>query len=376
MEPSVEQRLYREPYSFDFFQAVRLMQRLAVERVPVGLAGPPPREVVRFRALPSLEFPASMVHTLQASTAEQPVPTMFVTFLGLHGPSGVLPRHYTDMVLRMERERRGEERRALRDWFDLFNHRFISLFYRAWEKYRFWLAYERGEQNRDEPDAFTRCLYSFAGMYTGGQRGRLRVEAVEVGGERSRVLGRVEDQAIAHYAGLFANKHRTAAGLNRLLSDYFGLPARAEQFVGQWLALEEMAQTRLGDPEGNALLGMNAIAGEKVYDVQGKFRLRLGPLTYKQFLDFLPDRSPGPEHKAFWLLAHLTRLYVGAEFDVEVQLVLLAGQVPECQLGDEWPGPRLGWNTWLNSQQPQGDATEAVFQAEEITRVEEGAAAI
>jgi predicted component of type VI protein secretion system len=88
----------------------------------------------------------------------------------------------------------------------------------------------------------------------------------------------------------------------------------------------------------------------------------------------LPDRSPGPEHKAFWLLGHLTRLYVGAEFDVEVQLVLLAGQVPECQLADEWPGPRLGWNTWLGSQQPMGDATEAVFQAEEITRVEEGAA--
>src|SRR5262245_42205571 len=126
------------------------MQRLAVERVPVGLAGPPPREVVRFRALPSLEFPASMLYTLLPATAEQPLPTMLVTFLGLHGPSGVLPRHYTDMVLRLERERRGEERRALRDWFDLFNHRFISLFYRAWEKYRFWLAHERGEQNREE----------------------------------------------------------------------------------------------------------------------------------------------------------------------------------------------------------------------------------
>ena len=50
--------------------------------------------------------------------------------------------------------RRKPEFGALRGWFDLFNHRFIHHFYRAWDKYRFWLAHERGEllkQRIDEP---------------------------------------------------------------------------------------------------------------------------------------------------------------------------------------------------------------------------------
>lgn len=364
IEPSVEQRLYDEPFAFDFYQAVRLLQRIAVGRVGVGLGGPPSREAVRFRALSSLAFPASPLYSLSRPTDEQPVPTLVVTFMGLHGPSGVLPRHYTELIMRLERERRGEERRALRDWFDLFNHRLISLHARAWEKYRFWPVYERGEEG-----AFTRALFSLVGMGTGGLRDRLRVEAVEVGGEPTRVLARIEDQSLLYYGGLLASRRRTAAGLRTMLADYFGVPVRVEQFVGQWLALEPASQSALGV---SGTLGVDAVAGERVRDVQGKIRLHLGPLLYTQFLDLLPDRAPGPEHKAFWLLCHLTRLYAGPELDFDVRLVLRADQVPECQLTEDWPGPRLGWNTWLLSQQPERDGEESLFEAEEITRVEEG----
>jgi type VI secretion system protein ImpH len=363
-EPSVEQRLYAEPFCFDFFQAVRLLQRMSAERIPVGGNGPPAREAVRFKALASLSFPASAIHALSPPTAEQKVPTAVVTFLGLFGPSGVLPRHYTELIMRLDRDQRGEERRALRDWLDLFNHRFIALLHRAWEKYRFWPAYERGED-----DPFTQALYCLVGFGTGGLRDRLRVEAVESGGEKSRVLAKVEDQALLYYAGLFATRRRTAVGLRALLMDYFGVPVSIEQFVGQWLVLERDNQSSLGAV--NATLGMDAIAGEKVRDVQGKFRITLGPLTYERFLDFLPDRTPVPEHKGFWLLCHLSRLYAGPELDFEVRVVLRADCVPECELVEDGIGARLGWNAWLTSQQPAEDATDALFDGEEMTRVYE-----
>jgi type VI secretion system protein ImpH len=174
---TVEARLFDEGFAFDFFQAVRLLERLFPERRPVGREGPPDAEVVRFRALASLSFPASTVYELLRAADEREPPAMRVTFLGLTGPSGVLPTHYTDLLLRLAREAKGPEKRALADWLDLFNHRLIALFYRAWEKYRFRLAYERGEASRAEPDAFTLCLFSLIGLGTPGLRGRLRVSA-------------------------------------------------------------------------------------------------------------------------------------------------------------------------------------------------------
>lgn len=371
-EQGVEKRLYDEAFVFDFFQAVRLMQRLAPERAPVGLAGPPSREVVRFRALPSLTFPASSLYEITKPPAGATVPGMIVTFFGLTGPSGVLPRHYTDLIMRLDRERKGEERRALREWLDLFNHRLISLFYRAWEKYRFWIAYERGEPTRDDPDTFTRALHSVVGLGTGGLRNRLRVSAVELGRERERLLAGVEDLTLLHYAGLLAQRKRNASGLEALLADYFGVPVRVRQFVGQWLQLEPSSQSRLGTADGNCSLGEDTVAGERVHDCQGKVRIRLGPLGYSRFVEFLPDRSLTPENKAFFLLVHLVRLYVGAEFDFDVQPVLCADAIPECQLADEAPGPLLGWNTWLTSQQPADDAEDALFASEVVVRVDEG----
>lgn len=368
-ERSLEQHLYDEPFVFDFFQAVRLLARLAPGRVHVGGGGPPAREIVRFRALPSLSFPASALFDLAPGNAERPVPALTVTFLGLTGPSGVLPRHYTELIMRLERERRGEERRAFRDWLDLFNHRLLSLFHRAWEKYRFWTAYERGEHERPEPDPFTRSLYSLAGLGTPGLRNRLRVAAVEPG-QRERVLAAVDDRSLLYYAGLLSSRHHTASGLASLLEDYFGLSVGVVQFVGQWLELEPDSQSRLGMLQGNSELGVNAVAGERVWDVQGKIRLRLGPLGYARFNDFLPDPTPLPEHKGFFLLVHLVRLYAGPELDFDVQPVLLAAEVPECQLSDELPGPRLGWNTWLTSQQPAEDAGDALFSSEVVVRLE------
>src|SRR5438067_4156318 len=163
-EPSVADRLFTEPFAFDFFQAVRLLEKIAPDRRAVGRSGPPLAEVARFRAHLSLSFPPSALYDLARPTQDLAVPQMTVAFMGLHGPSGMLPRHYTELLLRLDKEVKGPERSALRDWFDLFNHRFISLFFRAWEKYRFYVPYERGEYAKAEPDPFTLGLFSLVGM--------------------------------------------------------------------------------------------------------------------------------------------------------------------------------------------------------------------
>jgi len=368
----LERRLFESPFVFDFFQAVRILQRLDRTRAPVGHAGPPRSEAVRFRAHLSLGFPPSAIHDLIGPAPDRPLPVLVQAFMGLTGPSGVLPRHYTDLLHRIERDRseRNPEKHALRDWLDLFNHRMVSLFYRAWEKYRFHLAYERGDPGGPDPDPFTQCLYCLIGLGLTPLRDRLRVLA-KSGGEASSKAGafplaRIEDLALLHYGGLFARRLRTAVGLEALVGDYFGIAARVEQFHGHWLALEPANQTCLAGEGGNTQLGVNTVVGQRVWDIQSKFRIRLGPLRYREFLEFVPDRTPLAARKSLFLLTQLVRLYVGPTLDFDVQVVLLGSEAPDCQLvaGQEF-GARLGWNTWIRSRSFARDLDDAVFGGQE-----------
>jgi type VI secretion system protein ImpH len=307
---------------------------------------------------------------------ERPNPLLTVTFIGLYGPSGVLPTHYTQLLLDIQRDVRGPERRSLRDWLDLFNHRFISLFYRAWEKYRFHLQYERGEALRRETDAFTLAIRSLMGFGTPGLVNRLQVHGPHIDatglewGSPDReipALARLDDLALLHYAGFFLQRPRNSTNLRALLTDYFRLPVQVEQFRGRWLQIPESGQTRLGEI---GMMGVDAVAGERVWDVQSRFLVRIGPLRYRQFEDLLPDAAPLAERKTFFVVAQLTRLFAGSEFDFDIQLVLAASEIPTAQLIErDGAGPRLGWTVWLITSPPQCDAEEAVFEAEWVTKL-------
>lgn len=381
---SAEEWLWARPFDFDFFQAVRLIQKLDPSRFPVGHDAAPMREVVRFRALQSLSFPPSLIQDLaQVSqsldyTGEAPrypgdpipPPVLTVAFMGLTGPAGALPRHYTERVLRQVHAVDGPEQYALRAWFDLFNHRLISLFYRAWEKYRLFIAYEQGwrpSAEEAEPNPFHLALQSVIGFADPSVQNRLRV-TVAAG---AQPLAQVSDQALIYYGGFLAQHRRCAASLEALLADYFQTAVRVQQFRGQWLLLDRAGQSALTPEGGNTELGVNTVAGRRVWDARSKFRLRLGPLTYERFNEFLPDRTPSPARKAFFLLCHLVRLYAGPELSFDVQLILAAAEVPECRLsaGNGTPPARLGWNTWVRSRPLTRDAEDVVFEGQEVYRV-------
>ena len=371
---TVQQRLFTNACEFDFFQAVCLLERLHPERRPVGHEGSPEAEIMRFRAHQSLDFPASSIHDLQREASDEDLALMTVNFMGLTGPSGVLPRHYTERLIHLEHGKKGPEKYALRDWLDLFNHRLISLFFRAWEKYRFWIPYARREYAHTEPDTFTNCLFSLIGQGMPTLRNRLRVSVGETrdGHGREKVLARIDDLALLHYSGLLSQRPRSASNLQALLEDYFQLPIRIKQFQGQWLRIDQISQSHIEEAGCYNELGVNMVVGERVWDVQNKIRIRLGPLDYRQFCEFFPDHTPQPQRKAFFLLAHLVRLYLGPELDFDVQLVLKAENVPEMQLSNSpGVGPQLGWDTWLRSGPLEHDAEDAVIAGETLCRLPE-----
>jgi len=312
------EKLRREPFAFDFFQAVRLLERLYPERTSVGRFAHPETEVARFAAHPSLAFPASQI---QAMTwpEEKPV-QMTVNFMGLTGPQGVLPNPYTTLII--ERLRANDS--ASRDFLDIFNHRIISLFYRAWRKYRFDVACEEGER-----DLFSRHLLSLLGLGTDGLRDRQAVP----------------DDTLVYYSGLLAQRPRSAQALKQILGDYFDVPVEIEQFAGGWYRLDRETQCNLA--EGNSAseeLGFGAVVGDEVWNQQSKVRIVLGPLTLERYVDFLPDGQ------AWEPLGSWVRFFSNDEWDFEVKLILERGQVPACTLGAKGAsGPQLGWVSWVKS---------------------------
>lgn len=327
--------LFDDSFRFEFFQAVRLLERIYPKRTPVGRNGvQPAREVVRFRTRATLQFPPSEIFQIDRNGADEEngaPPDMFVSFMGLTGPLGVLPTHYTELV--MERARFKDT--ALWSFLDLFNHRMISLFYRAWEKYRFPVAYERGEDDR-----FTEYLFDIIGMGTPGLRGRLGLE----------------DQGLLLYGGLITQKPRSASAIASILGDYFAAPARVCQFTGQWLNISDDSLTRLG--QANSQLGISTIVGTRVWDTQSKFRLRFGPLSLKKFTDLLPVAA------GYRIATSLARFLVGMEFDFDLQPVLRAKEVPGCILTTRARRrPMLGWTTWLKTRPFTEDDAQVVLRA-------------
>lgn len=328
----VERALREEPYSFSFFQAVRLLEKLNPERAPVGRFVDPDAEVARFSVPPSLAFPPSEIHALELDEAGAAPAEMAVNFMGLTGPQGVLPYHYTLLVA--ERSRARDD--TLRDFLDLFHHRMISLFYRAWEKHRFTVAYERGESDR-----LTEHLLDLVGVGLETLRGRLGVP----------------DEALAFYAGLLSLPPRGAVALEQLIEDFFDVPASVEQFVGGWYPLPLRDQCALGDGAGaSAQLGLGAVAGDEIWDQQARVRIRLGPMPRARYEEFLPT---GAAHER---LRALVRFFGHDQFDFEVQLALSADEVPGLVLGaDDGEPQRLGWSTWIRTRPLERDADETVL---------------
>jgi type VI secretion system protein ImpH len=326
----LEDVLHEDACSFEFFQAVTLLQRLHSDRQPVGRFSKPEDEAVHFRTNNTLAFPASQIQEIDYP--ENVPPQMMVNFMGLTGPMGVLPYCYTELIL----ERARAKDRTLPAFLDIFNHRMISFFYRAWEKHRFPVTYYLGDE-----DLFTHHLLDLIGLGTPGLQDRQAVP----------------DDALLHFTGLLGMQTRSAAALEAILSDYFQVPVEVEQFSGAWYRLDPSTQTCMEDDDNDSQqLGGGAVVGDEIWDQRSRVRVKLGPLTLAQYRDFLPEGT------AFEPLRALTKFFCNDEFDFEVQLMLAREEAPRCEVGFEGDAaPRLGWVTWLKSAPLDRDPGETIL---------------
>lgn len=320
-------RLADAPWEFDFFGAVRTIAAAHADRPRPGwskaLAGDP----IRFGQTPSLAFAPSTLQKFAPAGPSGGVGKLSVHFLGLLGPNGPMPLHFTEYVLERLRERDP----SLRDFLDVFHHRILSLFYRAW-------AYSRPAASQDRPDDdyFAQFFLSLIGLGMPSLQHR----------------DEVTDLAKIHFAGRVGTLARNAEGLRSVLNGYFNVRFEIHEFHPRWVKIPDRFLCRLGENPENATMGTGLVTGDRVWTCDAGFRLITEPLSYADYQRFLPGVH-SLERVTAWV-----HMYVGEEQDCDLQLRLKASETPPLIMG---AGGRLGWSTWLTSQQPEKDADDLVL---------------
>ncbi|WP_332851773.1 type VI secretion system baseplate subunit TssG [Duganella sp. S19_KUP01_CR8] len=348
-EPAVIERLFAQPYRFEYFQAVRMLELWLKRHGAPGEGAV--ANYLRFQNSTSLNFPASQLEAMQPEPREVPTDARALAealqsaqlkyiritpaFMGFLGSSGTLPAHYTERIAAHALYEKDDGPRA---FLDTFSNRALALFYEAWRKYRLELKYQV-----DGKDTFLPLLLSLAGMGNESLRRRL-----SDGGDG------VLDESIGYFATAMRQRPASAVQIAKVLSEYFNQKIKAEQFIGCWYDVPQEQQTMLG--MGNAMLGAGAMAGSRVWQRDLRLRLVIGPLDLEGYESFLPGG------KAAKALESMLTMFTGLSLEYEVQLVLRAADVQGARLEDDRVGGRLGWDSFLVTDVQTQDRADVRYE--------------
>lgn len=340
IDPALIDQTLADPAHYEFFQLVRLYE--LIFRQSGTSHSDTVSERITFSNSLRLGFAPSQVDGIAATYRKDAdgletgiIDAVDITpsFIGLLGINGVLPIHYTERVIEHERFKRDHSGRA---FLNLFTNRAVGHFYRAWKKYKLPIQYETDRHNR-----FVPIVLALGGLGFNALRDRM-----------ANGYGAVEDESIAHFAGLLRQRPVSAEALQRALSGYFQVPVRVEQFVGHWYAVPQDQRSRLGG--ATVALGVNALVGERVWQRNLRLRLKIGPLRHADYLGFLPKGQ---------LAAALDKLLsfaTGGQFEYEIRPVLRAADVRPAGLGKQH-GSRLGFDSFMLTRPETADRSDTHY---------------
>jgi len=224
------------PYRHDFYQTLRRLECLYSEKPRWGQARRPVDEPVRLGQDPDLSFAPA---PLASFDTHGKTPRLQVRLFGLFGPNGPLPVHLTEYA--HERQHNAGDS-AFARFADVFHHRMLSLFFRAWAT-----TQPAVDRERPESSAYADQIGSLIG----------------IGREPLRQRDAVPDVAKLHFAGHLGNATRHAEGLRAMVAELFELPVEIDEFVGEWIDLPQDGLCRLGRSLETNALGVNVLAGAR-----------------------------------------------------------------------------------------------------------------
>jgi type VI secretion system protein ImpH len=321
-------RICAQPWSTNWFRAMRWIQARHVNHPRLGFAARPVEEVLRVQQTPGLGFAASEITSVSVEAGHV---VLSQSGFGLFGPNGPLPLHITEYVRSLSAQDKDD---GIRAFADIFHHRLSMLFFRAWSATQPCVSLDR--PGTDDFGRYVSSLMGYGEMFLSGRDS-------------------VPDSAKRYQAGHLVRTSRNAEGLSSVLGWFFKCAVRVEEWVADWLSLDEGDRTKIGVLGEKAALGRGAVCGARIPDRAHRIRLHLGPLSLALYEHLLPY---GRKHAQ---LRDWVRNYIGFELMWDVCLLLRAEDVPATRLAEQG---RLGWTSWLGGNPSAKDRGDLILNFE------------
>ncbi|MDR0630538.1 MAG: type VI secretion system baseplate subunit TssG [Holosporales bacterium] len=189
---------------------------------------------------------------------------MHVNIQGIAGIEGALPDCYVEEYITHNNQ---VAKKAISDFFDIFNDKILVLRYRYMKKY--------------DPT----CISTFLSKSIFG-----KIMFCLAGDHQDKAL--IPEQFNISSQNIFWRNARSAEGLRILLSSFFEIPVKIEQFVGAFVEADKALQTSIGNRIGRFnKLDQDSYLGNKSWEVKNGIRVIVGPLDFEKYTAFLPRKS-------------------------------------------------------------------------------------
>jgi len=300
---------------YDFFQLITLLRELEKKE-----------ENIRFSVPCNLTFPTADIESLHYSKEEDSGFHLVVNFLGLTGPSGILPPHYTEYLINQSQQKKF----AVKDFFDLIHQRALLFYYKSWVKTHFYVNFNC-KNRHDQPNDIMEILCSHVGFSSKKDLHGLNFI----------------DNFVLSNAGIFSKKRPTLSELCTLIEHYLQLHVEVIPFCKSkyYFTSEQISFFPNKDhPTGNhCYLSTNARLGDAIDLYQNSFKVVIYVKDFSQWNDLLPGGT------YFKTICDIIQYYVGIEYSFKLELGCNLTMLGSTRLGDPTTA-KLGWNSWINHQ--------------------------
>ena len=332
---SVAEDLFKNSFQYEFHQAIKILQILNPHLEKIGQGLQASKEIVTIKTNITFSPPPSDIYTLEPSHTPHEGALMSINFMGIAGHGGPLPDPYSEIII----DRIRFQDHAFADFLDIFGHRFASISHRIHVKYNITLEMVKPHQT-----PVAHMIFAIAGITD----------------PETHEKGLIPAHSYLKYAGHLWRQPKSVNGLRTVLTDYFGLDMDIEEFIGQWLYLEDSQITKIGSSGSMNALSDTASLGDKACNCTQKIRIHIKSIALKSYTEFFPGGVLNQKISVFALQ------YLGDWCDFDFAVQLNQRDIPYTKLDST---AHLGWTSWLKVEKKKPEVKWVILPSDFLKTV-------